>query len=72
MNEDYSPRAGPSAVLRTPFQAPAVDRSPTAPARADADPLGAEANRMIPWHLLGPQSKGGMSHITGWDSAPAV
>ncbi|MFI5672535.1 hypothetical protein [Streptomyces sp. NPDC051704] len=44
MNQDFSPRAGPPAVLQTPFQAPAVDRSLTAPARADTDAPGAEAN----------------------------
>ncbi|MFD7258448.1 hypothetical protein [Streptomyces sp. NPDC059874] len=52
MNEDFSPRAGPSAVLlQTPFQVPAVDRCPTAPARADADSSGAEANWQMPWKL---------------------
>ncbi|MFF5447277.1 hypothetical protein [Streptomyces sp. NPDC012888] len=66
MNDERSPRAGPSAVLRTPFQAPGVDRSLAAPARADTDAAGAEANLAIPWHLLGPQSKGGTAHITGW------
>ncbi|MDX3539297.1 hypothetical protein PV721_34235 [Streptomyces sp. MB09-01] len=67
MNEDASPRAGPSAVLRAPFQAPAVDRSPTAPARADADTPGVEANWTVPWHLIGPQSKGG---IMPWYAGP--
>ncbi|MEW2417471.1 hypothetical protein AB0953_27625 [Streptomyces sp. NPDC046866] len=63
MNKDSSPRASPSALLQVPLQAPAVDRSPTAPARADSDATGAEAN-LIPWHLIGPYSKGGMAHIT--------
>ncbi|MFD0167943.1 hypothetical protein ACFVJH_27950 [Streptomyces decoyicus] len=31
MNEDFSQRAAPSAVLRTPCQVPAVDRTPAAP-----------------------------------------
>ncbi|MFJ9646461.1 hypothetical protein ACWEPM_11835 [Streptomyces sp. NPDC004244] len=53
MNEDFSPRAGPAAVLRAPFQSPAVDRSPIAPARADADSPGAEANFALPWDRFG-------------------
>ncbi|MFF3677392.1 hypothetical protein ACFYYS_25860 [Streptomyces sp. NPDC002120] len=67
MNKDSSPRAGPSALLQAPFQAPAVDRSPTTPVRADADAdsTGAEAN-LIPWDLYRPYSKGGMAHITDW------
>ncbi|MFD9466580.1 hypothetical protein [Streptomyces sp. NPDC060027] len=45
MNEDFSPRAAPSAVLRTPFQAPAVDRTPAAHQSAGTENTGgAEAN----------------------------
>ncbi|MEY2273845.1 hypothetical protein [Streptomyces sp. BF23-19] len=66
MNKNPPPRAGPSPAPQAPFQAPAVDRSPTAPAHVDTDTAGAEANA-IPWHLIHPRSKGGMAHITdGW------
>ena len=34
MNEDFSQRVAPAAVLRTPFQALAVDRTPAAPKAA--------------------------------------
>ncbi|WCE02528.1 hypothetical protein PGH47_43070 (plasmid) [Streptomyces sp. HUAS 31] len=34
MNEDFNQRAAPSAVLRTPLQAPAVDRTAAAPKAA--------------------------------------
>jgi hypothetical protein len=44
MNEDFSQRAAPSAVLRTPFQAPAVDRTTTAPKAAGIDNGGVEAD----------------------------
>ncbi|GHE73468.1 hypothetical protein GCM10017778_68390 [Streptomyces vinaceus] len=53
MNEDFSPRTAPSAVLRTPFQAPAVDRTPAAPVRADASSPGAQANFALPWDPFG-------------------
>ncbi|MGW2580969.1 hypothetical protein ACWCYZ_06455 [Streptomyces virginiae] len=62
MYKDSRPRAGPSAIPQAPFQAPAVDRSPTAPARVDVDAAGAEANA-IPWHLIHSRSKDGMAHI---------
>ncbi|MFB6616863.1 hypothetical protein ACIGFK_17105 [Streptomyces sp. NPDC085524] len=65
MNKDPSPPADVSALLQAPFQVPAVDRSTTAPARADAAVTGAEAN-LFPWHLIQPYSKGGMAHITNW------
>lgn len=45
MSEDYSPRAAPSIVLRTPLQAPAVDRTPAAPrAASPQDGGGVEAD----------------------------
>ncbi|MFF5447276.1 hypothetical protein [Streptomyces sp. NPDC012888] len=44
MNKDFTPRAAPSAVLRTPFQAPAVDRTPAAPRAASTDSGGVEAD----------------------------
>ncbi|MFE6839739.1 hypothetical protein ACFVFI_33565 [Streptomyces sp. NPDC057705] len=44
MNEDFTPRAAPSAVLRTPFQAPAVDRTPAAPRAAGTESGGVEAD----------------------------
>ncbi|MFI5672534.1 hypothetical protein [Streptomyces sp. NPDC051704] len=43
MNQDFSPRAAPSAALQTPFQAPAVDRTTTAP-RAAGTESGVEAD----------------------------
>ncbi|MFE2142178.1 hypothetical protein ACFXA3_10565 [Streptomyces sp. NPDC059456] len=57
-HQDFSPRAAPSAVLRTPFQAPAVDRTPAAPARVDADSPGAEANWNVDWDRIGPRAMG--------------
>ncbi|MFJ3914171.1 hypothetical protein [Streptomyces vinaceus] len=44
MNEELSPRTAPSAVLRTPFQAPAVDRTPAAPRAAGTENGGVEAD----------------------------
>ncbi|MDQ1041832.1 hypothetical protein [Streptomyces sp. V4I2] len=45
MNQDYSPPAAPSAVLRTPFQAPAVDRTaPVAKAAGTENGGGVEAD----------------------------
>ncbi|MER5811414.1 hypothetical protein ABT143_25020 [Streptomyces sp. NPDC002033] len=55
MNEDFSTRAAPSGVLQTPVQAPAVDRTPAAPARVGADSPGAEANFKIDWQRLVPR-----------------
>ncbi|MFF5447278.1 hypothetical protein [Streptomyces sp. NPDC012888] len=57
MNSEIPHRATQSATPRTPFQAPAVDRSPAAPARA-ADAAGAEANWSVPWTLIGHGAKG--------------
>ncbi len=45
-----------TAVARPPLQTPAVDRSPSAPARAGAQ--GAEANWEVPWKLIGHGAKG--------------
>ncbi|WP_327281401.1 MULTISPECIES: hypothetical protein [unclassified Streptomyces] len=58
MNREIRQSAASSATPRTPFQAPAVDRSPTAPARAAADTPGAEANWEVPWTLIGHGAKG--------------
>ncbi|WP_327281402.1 MULTISPECIES: hypothetical protein [unclassified Streptomyces] len=44
MNEDFSPRAGPPAVLQTPFQAPAVDRTAAAARAAGTESGGVEAD----------------------------
>ncbi|MGW4685584.1 hypothetical protein ACWEPM_11840 [Streptomyces sp. NPDC004244] len=44
MNEDFSPRATPAAAPRTPFQAPAVDRTPAAPRAAGTENGGVEAD----------------------------
>ncbi|CAM5692930.1 hypothetical protein [Streptomyces chartreusis] len=49
MNEDLEQRAAPSVVLRTPFQAPAVDRTAAAPKGADIENgSGVEAD-FLPW-----------------------
>ncbi|MEW2417472.1 hypothetical protein AB0953_27630 [Streptomyces sp. NPDC046866] len=45
MYEEFSQRAAPSAVLRTPFQSPAVDRTVAAPKAAGTENAGGvEAN----------------------------
>ncbi|MFD9722573.1 hypothetical protein [Streptomyces sp. NPDC059072] len=44
MNEDFTPRAAPAAVLQMPFQASAVDRTPAAPKAAGTDGGGVEAD----------------------------
>ncbi|MFD5514326.1 hypothetical protein [Streptomyces sp. NPDC059761] len=44
MNQDFSPRPAPSAVLQTPFQAPAVDRTTAAPRAAGTESGGVEAD----------------------------
>ncbi|MDX3539296.1 hypothetical protein PV721_34230 [Streptomyces sp. MB09-01] len=58
MNREIPQSAASSATPRTPFQAPAVDRSPTAAARAGADSPGIEANWEMPWTLIGHGAKG--------------
>ncbi|MFD9722574.1 hypothetical protein [Streptomyces sp. NPDC059072] len=60
MNREIPQSAASSATPRTPFQAPAVDRSPTAPARADTGAPGVEANWEVPWTLLGQVTKGAL------------
>ncbi|MFE2142177.1 hypothetical protein ACFXA3_10560 [Streptomyces sp. NPDC059456] len=60
MNRDIPQSAASSATPRTPFQAPAVDRTPAAPARAAADAPGAEADWDMPWTLIGHGVKGAL------------
>ncbi|MFD7835357.1 hypothetical protein [Streptomyces sp. NPDC059761] len=60
MNREIPQSAASSATPRTPFQAPAVDRSLTAPARAVTDAPGAEANWEMPWTLIGHGVKGAL------------
>ncbi|MFB6616862.1 hypothetical protein ACIGFK_17100 [Streptomyces sp. NPDC085524] len=50
MYEELTQRAAPSAVLRTPFQAPAVDRTPTAPKAAGTE-NGAGVEADFAWLL---------------------
>ncbi|MDQ1041831.1 hypothetical protein [Streptomyces sp. V4I2] len=58
MNSEIPQSPTSSATLRTPFQAPAIDRSPLPPARTDANAPGAEANWEMPWKLIGHGAKG--------------
>ncbi|MFB6482218.1 hypothetical protein ACFCXF_26920 [Streptomyces virginiae] len=44
MNEEFTPRPVTSADLQTPFQAPAVDRTPAAPRAAGSESSGVEAD----------------------------
>jgi hypothetical protein len=60
MNSEILQNTTSSAAPRTPFQAPAIDRSPTAPARADINSAGAEANWAMPWKLIGHGAKGAL------------
>lgn len=60
MNREIPQGAASSATPRMPFQAPAVDRSPTVPSRADTDSQGVEANWDIPWKLIGHGAKGAL------------
>ncbi|MFD0167942.1 hypothetical protein ACFVJH_27945 [Streptomyces decoyicus] len=60
MNRKIPQITTPSATPRTPFQAPAIDRNPAMPARADADASGAQANWEIPWKLIGHGAKGAL------------
>lgn len=55
MNSEFPDTA---AAPRPPLQTPAVDRSPSAPARAGAGGQGAEANWEVPWNLIGHGAKG--------------
>ncbi|MGW2580970.1 hypothetical protein ACWCYZ_06460 [Streptomyces virginiae] len=58
MNSEIPHSATSSVTLRTPFQAPAIDRSRTTPAGTDAGSPGVEANWDVPWTLIGHGAKG--------------
>ncbi|MFD9466579.1 hypothetical protein [Streptomyces sp. NPDC060027] len=68
MNSEIPQNTTPSVTLRTPFQAPAIDRSPTPAAHADTTAAGAEANWEVPWKLIGHGAKGVLDHwLSGAD-----
>jgi hypothetical protein len=60
MNSEIPQGATPSVTPRTPLQAPAIDRSPAAPAHLDAYSTGAQANWAMPWQLIGHGVKGAL------------
>ncbi|MFF5521675.1 hypothetical protein [Streptomyces coeruleorubidus] len=58
--------ASTAAPLRTPYQTPAIDRTPVGPAGRGNDADGAEADWSfadIPWHSIGKAARGALDAV---------
>ncbi|CAL9350578.1 hypothetical protein [Streptomyces sp. enrichment culture] len=69
MNEITKWREGqpsPATALRTPFQTPAIDRTPAGSAGRGSDADGVEPDlgwSDIPWHAIGRAARGALDAV---------